>query len=121
MAAQTLEDTYTDGDDIATIYGFDKYLEFWESIKYLQEIIAESREHRESRLDLYCELVDSTQLKIVTDFCSALKIIESKLRKSHNVGRKNSSQWFKSQIIQMLIACGTGIAATVAVLGYAKQ
>ncbi len=120
IAADSLEDKFCDGDDIATVYGFEKYLAFWESIKYIEDKIAESRERRDLRLDVYYDLVDSDQLKVVTDFCSALNIIESKLRKSHNAAKKNSRQWITSQGIQFMIAGGTVTAAIIGILVYLK-
>lgn len=121
VAVQKLEDSYPHGESISDIYTFEKYLEFWESIKYAQDVIAESRERRESRLNLYCQLVDSDELQKITAFCAALKIIEDKMRRSHRDAQKNTRQWGASQIVQLLIALGTGVAATVAIMTYVKS
>jgi hypothetical protein len=116
-----LQEKYKDGpEDISNVYGFDNYLDFWQSVKKLEQQIAESREHRSQRLDIYYDLVGGDDLKNVKEFCFAVNIIEAQLAKIHSATQKTSRQWIASQITNLLAAASTGAAAVIAYYTYVK-
>lgn len=118
IAANDLNEKYEDVG-IVSVYGLDNYLEFWKSIKNVENKIINSRENRSTRIDLYVSLLESSDLNKIKEFCFALEIIESQLKMKSKLEKASKKHFFYSHGINILIAIGTIASAMVAYF-YAK-
>lgn len=108
---QKIEDTYQ-GCDFAVEYGVEKYLEFWRALQRLEEKVVESREARDSRVEIYLEMADGNDLARVIDFISLSKHIEGRVAAKH---KRNTGDQVWSRIgIAFTALAAVATAATAA-------
>jgi hypothetical protein len=75
---------------ISIIYGKADYLELWRSIYRLEGFIAESRANLGQRVEIYEEILASSDLKKVVEFLQSSQVIEDQAREQHEASLEES-------------------------------